>query len=367
MSAFANTYKGKSVFITGHTGFKGSWLTAWLLELGANVTGFSADVPTSPSAFTELSLADRITDITGDIRDESALRHAIQKANPDIVFHLAAQSLVRESYREPLQTLATNALGTAHVFEALRHTPTIKACVCITSDKAYRNNEWEWGYRETDTLGGDDLYSASKGCAEIIAHAYMQSFLQQGPRCSTVRAGNVIGGGDWAKDRIVPDCARAWAAKNPVHLRSPHATRPWQHVLEPLSGYLWLGAKLIAEETGQVYHQQAFNFGPAQEMNSTVKEVVTTLAAHWPDFTYIVEDTPLHIKESTLLKLCCDKANIQLQWRSVLDFAQTLDFTAQWYSAYYAGNHNMLTETTKQIAQYTAIAREKEILWANTP
>ena len=274
---FGHIYEGRRVFVTGHTGFKGSWLTAWLLQMGAEVAGFSDAVPTAPSHFDVIGLGGRIRDYRGDVRDRKALVEAMREFKPEIVFHLAAQALVRASYDNPADTIEVNAMGTLNVLEAVRVTPSVEAVVSITSDKAYRNDEWVWGYRETDHLGGYDPYSASKGCAEIIAHSYFKSFFGDpvnAPYCATTRAGNVIGGGDWAADRIVPDCARAWSEGREVEIRSPHATRPWQHVLEPLSGYLWLGAKLFAAHRdavkagkGDGCHEgfrldgEAFNFG----------------------------------------------------------------------------------------------------------
>ena len=272
---FGHVYTGRRVFVTGHTGFKGSWLTAWLLRLGAEVAGFSDGVPTTPSHYDVLGLADSILDRRGDVRDRAGLGKAMRDFRPEIVFHLAAQPLVRAAYADPAATIETNALGTLNLLEAVRATPSVQAVVCITSDKAYRNDEQVWGYRENDHLGGADPYSASKGCAEIIAHSYFASFFGTGPRCATTRAGNVIGGGDWAADRIVPDCARAWFAGEAAEIRSPAATRPWQHVLEPLSGYLLLGARLFASpaEDGEAGRRgffagfplagEAFNFGPS--------------------------------------------------------------------------------------------------------
>ena len=285
---FGHIYEGRRVFVTGHTGFKGSWLTAWLLQMGAEVAGFSDAVPTAPSHFDVIGLGGRIRDYRGDVRDRKALVEAMREFKPEIVFHLAAQALVRASYDNPADTIEVNAMGTLNVLEAVRVTPSVEAVVSITSDKAYRNDEWVWGYRETDHLGGYDPYSASKGCAEIIAHSYFKSFFGDpvnAPYCATTRAGNVIGGGDWAADRIVPDCARAWSEGREVEIRSPHATRPWQHVLEPLSGYLWLGAKLFAAHRdavksgkGDGCHEgfrldgEAFNFGPSSDASHTVAD-----------------------------------------------------------------------------------------------
>jgi len=367
MRMFANVYKGKRVFITGHTGFKGSWLTVWLASLGAELAGFADCVPTSPSNFETLGLAARIRDIRGDVRDRKALCSAMRAFAPDMVFHLAAQALVRVSYQEPARTFETNALGTLNMLEAVRDTSSVKALVCITSDKCYRNDEWVWGYREQDHLGGEDPYSASKGCAELVAHSYFTSFFKEGPACATTRAGNVIGGGDWAPDRIVPDCARAWAGAKAAQIRNPHATRPWQHVLEPLSGYLWLGARLAGEMPGPCeLTGEAYNFGPAADMNNTVAEVADTLALHWPGFRSEMDRTRApEMKEGTLLKLCCDKALACLGWKAALDFEECIRYTAEWYRAYYAPDRpDMLAFTLGQIAAYSVAAEARGLPWA---
>lgn len=373
---FADMYAGRRVFITGHTGFKGSWLSAWLLALGARAAGFSLGVPTTPSHFEALGLAARMDDLRGDIRDRAVVTAAMRGFAPEVVFHLAAQALVRRSYEDPAATIEANALGTMNVLEAVRACPSVRAVVVITSDKCYRNDEWVWGYRETDHLGGADPYSASKGCAEIIAHSYFQSFFAQGPACATVRAGNVIGGGDWAADRIVPDCARAWAAHAPVSIRSPWATRPWQHVLEPLSGYLWLGARLLDNNAGLPAgvtapfdpRGQAYNFGPAADVNNTVAEVVEALALHWPGFRGEM-DAAGHAgkKECTLLKLCCDKSLAELSWKATLNFEETIRYTAEWYSRYYVGGATpagMWDYTQGQITAYAGAAAQRGLVWA---
>lgn len=368
---FANLYAGKKVFITGHTGFKGSWLCAWLLSLGADVAGYSNGIPTMPSNFEALGLGDKIFDMRGDVRDAAALAQAIQSYNPDVVFHLAAQALVRDSYDDPAATFETNMLGTLNILEAGRHCHALKAAVLITSDKCYRNVEWVWGYREADALGGADPYSASKGCAEIIAHSYFDSFYQEGAACATARAGNVIGGGDWAKDRIVPDCARAWHAKKPVILRNPGATRPWQHVLEPLSGYLWLGARLLDNNAGgnNFYNPrgQSYNFGPPSDVTNSVAEVAEDLRRSWPGFQVEIDrEKDCVRKECGLLKLCCDKALAHLDWRAALDFEETIRYTAEWYARYYAegGNADMWEFTLGQIAAYANAAQNRDLVWA---
>lgn len=373
---FANVYKNRRVLITGHTGFKGTWLTAWLLSLGAKVAGFAVDIPSTPSAFTSLGLQNKITHTQADIRDSAAILRAVQEFKPHIIFHMAAQALVRPSYEDPGYTFETNAMGTLHLLEAVRQTPGVEAVVCITSDKCYRNDEWVWGYRERDHLGGEDPYSASKACAEIIAHSYFKSFFKQGPSMATVRAGNVIGGGDWAVDRIVPDCARAWAAGEPVVIRSPQATRPWQHVLEPLSGYLWLGALLATKaETPLPLNQESFNFGPAADVNATVAQVSDALAAHWAGFAAEMDRNAVQSKkECTLLKLCCDKALAHLHWHATLPFTETIRYTAEWYRAFYKEGPTaegeqglearMFAFTAGQIAAYAAAANKAGLAWA---
>lgn len=379
---FGHVYAGRRVFVTGHTGFKGSWLTAWLLRLGAEVAGFSNGVPTTPALYTVLGLGDSVLDLRGDVRDRAALAGALRDFRPEIVFHLAAQPLVRAAYADPAATIETNALGTLNLLEAVRGAPSVQAVVCITSDKVYRNDEWVWGYRESDRLGGTDPYSASKGCAEIIAHAYFASFFGTGPRCATTRAGNVIGGGDWAADRIVPDCARAWFAGETAEIRSPAATRPWQHVLEPLSGYLLLGARLFASPAedgaggrrgafaGFPLAGEAFNFGPSADAAQTVADVTRALRETWPGFaTRMNPDAARGMKEATLLKLCCDKALACLNWRATLDFDLTMRFTAAWYKAYRQSldgeSLDMAVFTQRQIEAYCRLAHRAGQEWSS--
>lgn len=362
---FENIYSGKKIFITGHTGFKGSWLSAWLLGLGAQVTGFSKDIPSQPSNFEALGLKNKITDIRGDVRNLEEVSRAMEGARPDIVFHLAAQALVRPSYEDPVSTFGTNIMGVMNVLETARRLPSLKAAVIITSDKCYRNEEWIWGYRETDRLGGSDPYSASKGCAEILAHSYFDSFFKNGAGCATARAGNVIGGGDWAKDRIVPDCARAWAEGRAVEIRNPRATRPWQHVLEPLSGYLVLAQKLVQNSGADGPHGQSYNFGPPADVNKSVGQVADALAKYWPGFGSVAgAAAETGKKESSLLKLCCDKALAELDWKAALNFEETIQFTAQWYANYYRGNADVWSFTQDQIKAYGEIAKERGLAWA---
>jgi CDP-glucose 4,6-dehydratase len=362
--SFGGIYSGKRVLVTGHTGFKGSWLCTWLLQLGAQVAGFSLDVPTIPAMFEVMGLLEKITHFRGDIRDLNCLRQVIEAYKPHMVFHLAAQSLVRRSFVEPVLTIETNTLGTLNLLECLRHHPA-RVGVIITSDKCYLNQEWTWGYRENDTLGGDDPYSASKAAAELVFQAYYRSFYQpvSRPWMSTTRAGNVIGGGDWAPNRIVPDCMRAWSAGQSVKIRQPHATRPWQHVLEPLSGYLWLGARLWLEDNR--VRGQSFNFGPAAEVNQSVAELLLALSRYWAGGRWEVEEVGSQVqRESTLLKLCCDKALNLLEWRAVLSLPEAVRFTAEWYRIYYEqGDSPMHELTCRQIESYTHQAAAKGLQW----
>ncbi|MDL2279344.1 CDP-glucose 4,6-dehydratase [Desulfovibrio sp. OttesenSCG-928-G11] len=372
---FADQYAGRRVFLTGHTGFKGFWLTAWLLELGAEVAGFSIDIPTSPSGFAALGLEKRIRHMEGDVRDRASLCRALEDFAPEAVFHLAAQPLVRRSFDDAAATFESNAMGTLNMLEAVRATPSVKALVLITSDKCYRNDEWVFGYRENDHLGGNDPYSASKACAEIIAHSYCQSFFRQGPLTATARAGNVIGGGDWAEDRIVPDCVRAWAAGKAALLRNPGSTRPWQHVLEPLSGYLWLGALFLGgarARDGFALHGEAFNFGPAANVRAPVAALAAGLGAYWPGFAarYAPDEDETRT-EHGLLKLCCDKALAHLGWKPALSFEDCLRLTAEWYVRYYAlqgkslemSGAAMYACTLEQIASYCAQAERGKLSW----
>lgn len=361
---FKNVYKGKKILVTGHTGFKGSWLAMWLVSLGADVTGYSVYLPSTPCHFSVSGLKTHIRHVQGNILDIKKLKSVFLKYKPDMVFHLAAQPLVRRSYDEPKLTFDTNTGGTVNMLECMRTVPGVKAAVMITSDKCYDNKEWTWGYRENDRLGGDDPYSASKACAEIVCHAYMASFFRPEDkltRIATVRAGNVIGGGDWAHDRIVPDCVRAWACGKNVVIRSPHATRPWQHVLEPLSGYLWLGAHLL---TSPVLHGEAFNFGPDQKINKSVKELIELFISFWGNAVWKHEKVKGNRKESTLLKLSCDKALHRLNWRAALSFEETVRFTAEWYKTYYSRRGSMYDVTQSQISDYVSAARKQGLAWA---
>lgn len=365
LNAFQGLYRAKRVIVTGHTGFKGSWLTAWLLKLGAHVIGVSKNVPTEPAMFGVLDLAGRIKHIEADIRDLRAMRELVRDVQPDFVFHLAAQAIVSTSYTDPVETMTTNVVGTMNILEALR--PLERSCVAvlITSDKCYDNVEWVWGYRETDGLGGKDIYSGSKGGAELVIKSYLHSFFQNdhAVRLAIGRAGNVIGGGDWARDRIVPDCMRAWSEGRTVEIRSPQATRPWQHVLEPLSGYLALGQAVTQQPQ---LHGEAFNFGPRAEQNHTVAEFLGDLSRHWrlasPDMAYrVTEDIPFN--EAGLLKLNCDKALLHLKWECNLDYAETLHLVGDWYTAYYGRQSDMYATTMEQIVAYERMGAERNRVW----
>lgn len=365
MSKCFDVFSGARVLVTGHTGFKGSWLTAWLRVLGSEVFGVALDPPSRPSHFEAAALAREMKDTRLDIRDREGLSKLIRELSPDFVFHLAAQPLVRRSYANPAETYETNVLGTLNVLEGLRGLSSPCAAVLITSDKCYDNVEWVWGYRETDALGGSDPYSASKGAAELVIRSHVRSFFPLASstvRIGVGRAGNVIGGGDWAEDRIVPDCVRAWAAKQEVQLRNPFATRPWQHVLEPLSGYLVLAAALRSDPA---LHGEAFNFGPPAEQNCSVGELVAGMSRYWDSVCWsdaAAADTGPH--ESGLLKLNCDKALHLLKWRATLNLEATIRLTAQWYRAYYGADAGALSLTQGQIADYARAAQSAGVAWA---
>ena len=331
--------------------------------LGANVYGFSKDIPTNPSNFICTNIDREITHTNGDINDKQKIRKVFKKFKPEIVFHLAAQPLVRKSYKEPLKTFETNILGTANILECIKESSFVKAGVMITSDKAYRNQEWIWGYRENDLLGGDDPYSASKGCAELIINSYCESFFKEGPYIASTRAGNVIGGGDWAKDRIIPDAIRAWSKNKSVIIRHPESTRPWQHVLEPLSGYLLLGKLLY--QRGKNYSGQSYNFGPSNLDDHSVKDVLNSLKQYWTDASWLVEKNKTVAKESVLLKLSCDKALKVLGWKSVFSFDETMQMTALWYKSFYENKKmDMLEFSFDQIKIYEKKAKKVGLSWA---
>ncbi len=328
-------WRGKSVFVTGHTGFKGGWLSLWLVEAGARVHGFSTAPPTDPNLFTVARLGEALaTHVTGDIRDGEALKRAMVAAAPEVVFHLAAQPLVRYSYREPVETYAVNVLGTVHLLEAVRATASVRSVVNVTTDKCYENKEWVWGYRETEPLGGHDPYASSKACAEIVTAAYRQSFLAQaGVAVATARAGNVIGGGDWAADRLLPDFFRAVDGGRPLEVRRPDATRPWQHVLEPISGYLLLAKKLASSGRD---HAQAWNFGPVDDDARPVAWLLDRLIDKLPGTRWDHVGGE-HAHEAGYLKLDSSKAHSELGWSARWSLATALDMTVEWHSAWRRG------------------------------
>jgi CDP-glucose 4,6-dehydratase len=366
---FANAFRNKTVWLSGHTGFKGSWLAHWLLDLGAKVHGFALAPPTNPALFDQLGLARRLHHQLADLRDAAAVRQSLQAAQPDFVFHLAAQAIVRVSYEQPAETYATNVMGTIHVLEALRALQKPCATVLITTDKCYENREWVHGYREEDPLGGHDPYSSSKAAAEIAIAAWRRSFFTGQPvKIASARAGNVIGGGDWAKDRIVPDCVRALQQGQPIPVRNKTATRPWQHVLEPLSGYLWLGALLAHPRLARhppALLASAFNFGPTHEANRTVAELVTEVLKHWPG-RWEDRSDPQAVHEAKLLQLATDKAHALLGWAPVWDFPTAIEQTVKWYRAAEKKADAAAVQelTSSQIALYAATARESGAVWA---
>ena len=350
-----NTYKGKRVLITGHTGFKGSWLTLWLQALGANVCGYSLSPNTTPSLFNAAQVNQGIKHVIGDILDRNTLEKTFQTFQPEIVFHLAAQPLVRLSYREPILTYATNVMGSLHVLEAARKTASVKAFVNVTTDKCYENQEIPRGYQEDDPMGGYDMYSSSKGCVEILSSSFRRSFLQpQGYALATARAGNVIGGGDWAEDRLIPDCVRAIEAGQEIEIRNPVATRPWQHVLEPLSGYLLLGHLLYTQ--GAAY-AQGFNLGPTPDSVLTVAQVAQEVVNQYGKGSVKVHKRD-DLHEANLLMLDITKASRVLGWKPTYNAQQAIEKTVAWYKQFYQGGQDMRAYSLQQIHEY-----EESITW----
>ena len=366
--SFAHIYRGKRVLLTGHTGFKGAWLAEWLLSLGAEVTGFALPPPTTPSLFTQLRLSSRLRHIEGDIRDLSAVHVAIQACKPNFVFHLAAQPLVRLSYSQPVETYATNVMGTVNILEAIRLAGLPCSVVAITTDKCYENKEWVHSYREEDPMGGYDPYSSSKGAAELVIASYRRSYFSSPDspvKLASARAGNVIGGGDWAVDRIVPDCIRSLSRCTPIPVRNKIATRPWQHVLEPLSGYLWLGACLSSSQLSAFSSQlpSAFNFGPSLASNRTVAELVEEILKHWPGH-WDDQSDPHALHEAQLLNLATDKAHHFLGWSPAWGFGETIAQTVNWYREAQSVTHDINALTTGQISAYTTAAQAVGNKWA---
>lgn len=354
MAVNPSFWSGKKVFVTGHTGFKGSWLSLWLQSMGANVIGYALAPPTNPSLFAVANVADGMTSLEGDIRDVSAISKELKNYQPDIVIHMAAQSLVRHSYANPIETYSTNVMGTVNVLEAARQAGSVRAIVNVTSDKCYENREWLWGYRENEALGGYDPYSNSKGCAELVTSAYRNSYFNPDHYAdhrvalASARAGNVIGGGDWAVDRLIPDIMRAIVQGKPVHIRNSLAIRPWQHVLEPLSGYLMLAEKLWKE--GAAYGE-AWNFGPSDEDTKPVSWIVDRLTKAWGKGASWKLDDGDHPHEAHYLKLDCSKAKLRLDWHPRWHLEQALGAIVDWHLAHQAGN-DMRAVTLRQIAAY---------------
>lgn len=351
---FNDIYRGKTVLVTGDTGFKGSWLVIWLLHLGANVIGYAPLPKTERDNYAICGLNKKITHIQGDIRDIENLSEVFSKHKPDIVFHLAAQALVLDSYKEPLYTYSTNIMGTANLFEAIRHTSSVKVAINVTSDKCYENRGWTYGYREIDPLGGNDPYSASKAASEIITHSYIHSFFNRDDRASiaSARAGNVIGGGDWADNRIFPDCMRALLNNDAIIIRNAKAVRPWQHVLEPLSGYLTLGSLLYTD--GKAY-SGAWNFGPLSKNMVSVKQLVEETIKQWGDGKYIIAREPDNRLEANILHLDISKAVNKLGWRPVLDFKQTIQFAIDEYRIDDKSTEDVFNQRVNHIEKYVEL------------
>lgn len=357
---FQDIYRGRRVFLTGHTGFKGAWLAMWLKELGAEVMGYALPPPDEENLYLVCGLEGRFSSVTGDIRNLDEMKAALDRFRPEIVFHLAAQSLVRRSYDEPVLTYDTNVMGTVNLLEASRLCPSVRAIVIITSDKCYENKEWIWGYQEDDPMGGYDPYSSSKGCAELVTVAYRNSYFNpdayqsHGVSLSSVRAGNVIGGGDWADDRLVPDCVRALVKGEPVRVRNPHAVRPWQHVLEPLRGYLTLGARML-EEGGRF--SGGWNFGPSDESTVTVGKIVGKVvelwgSGSWEDLSQSGKQGP---HEATFLKLNICKVRQVLNWRPIISLDEALLMTVEWYKQYHQRPGTIPEFSLEQIRHYTEL------------
>jgi CDP-glucose 4,6-dehydratase len=361
---FGDIYNGKRVLITGHTGFKGSWLALWLSTLGAEVIGYSLPSPTNPNHIDHLNL--NITSIEGDIRNREQLSSVFTEYRPEIIFHLAAQAIVKLSYQDPTETFMTNVMGTVNVLEISRHVESVGAIINIASDKCYENREWPWPYREIDPLGGFDPYSASKGCAELVAGCWRNAYFNPSnfgkshkTLLASCRAGNVIGGGDWAQDRLIPDLIKAVQNKDKAKIRNPHAIRPWQHVLEPLSGYLLLGQKLLEERSE---YAQAWNFGPQDDGNMTVLEITSFMKDVWSSINYEVELDSNQPHEAGILKLDCSKAHFVLGWSPVWTTNQAILKTAQWYKAFYESEH---IRSIDDLNGYISDGSAKHITWVD--
>ncbi len=369
MNRLSEFYQGKKVLITGHTGFKGVWLSAWLKHLGAEVIGFALEPPSRPNSFETCNLQDRVTHIKGDVCELEQVTKVFEQHCPDVVFHLAAQSLVRLSFKEPIDTFNVNVMGTVHVLETARQCKSVQSVISVTSDKCYRNQNWIWGYRETDELGGVDPYSSSKACAELVVSCLSDKRYQKSARATgtapiaSVRAGNVIGGGDWASDRIIPDIIRAIEDGRDVVIRSPKATRPWQHVLEPLSGYLWLAIKLAGDRdkfTG------GWNFGPKKEDSWMVQRIVEGILQRWkPSSTSLKIEEDSSGAESQLLRLDCVKAQELLGWQAIWNVPDVLDAIVDWYQRYFDNpGSDMYPVLIEQIERFSSDAQSMGQTWA---
>lgn len=352
LETLVSIWCGRRVLVTGHTGFKGSWLSLWLHRMGAEVTGFALQPPTDPSLFALARLDELVTHIEGDVRDLTALRAAVEAARPEVILHLAAQPLVRHSYHEPVETYATNVMGTVNLLDAARRATGVAAIVCVTSDKCYENREWVWPYRENDPMGGHDPYSSSKGCAELVVSAYRRSFFAEGgPLLASVRAGNVIGGGDWAADRLLPDLVRAFEGGVMPLVRSPNSVRPWQHVLEALGGYLMIAERLLA---GERCFADGWNFGPSEDDAKPVSWIVERMRATWGGTADVARhDARAQPHEAGLLRLDCSKARAALGWRPVLSLEQALDWIVDWHSQVAAGGDARVV-SLDQLDRYAA-------------
>lgn len=359
-----NAWRGRRVFLTGHTGFKGSWLALWLAQMGAEVRGYALDPVTDPNLFSAAAVGAVIEDVRGDIRDRDKVRASMEEFAPEVVFHLAAQPLVRLSYADPLGTFATNVMGTAHVLDAVRTTPSVRAVVSVTTDKCYENKEWVWPYRETDPLGGHDPYSSSKACAEIVSAAYRSSYFpvgelaQHGVALATARAGNVIGGGDWSTDRLIPDLIRGFRDGAAVVIRRPRSIRPWQHVLDPLHGYIVLAEHLLAQNS---LCASAFNFGPNEDDLWPVERVAKRLADFWGQGSISLQEGDIGPHEAGLLRLDSSKARALLNWRSQLDIETALKWSGDWYRAWEHNPKAMAEFTLSQIKSYEERLRGRSL------
>lgn len=350
-------WQDKSIFITGHSGFKGGWLSLWLNQLEAKVTGYSLTPITTPNFFSVTSLHEMVSSVTDDIRSLESLTLAMHKAQPEIAFHLAAQPLVRKSYQSPVETYDVNVMGTVHFLEAVRQTPSVRVAIVVTSDKCYENREWLWGYRESDNMGGHDPYSSSKGCVELVTAAYRDSFLSQAQvQIATVRAGNVIGGGDWSEDRLIPDMVRAFSSENTLHIRAPKAIRPWQHVLEPLRGYILLAKKMWQKNRD---YCSGWNFGPSEKDICTVEEVIEKSAIFWGEEAQWSVASGPHPHEAITLKLDCSKASSLLNWQPVFNLDIALEWTINWYKAQQKSEVDMRALTLQQINAYEALVQKQ--------